>query len=165
MKKKQLLPTSFLLAALVLTGVFAANRNQIHAAESATGPNWLTDFAAAKATAEAEGKPMLLEFTGSDWCIWCIRLNDEVFSREAFVDYADTSLVLVKLDFPQREAQSEELAKQNGALAEKYGIQGFPTILLLSPGGEEIARTGYQRGGPEAYVAHLEKLLKKTGAE
>lgn len=159
MKKSKLIPTSLLLAALIAVGLIATDREQIHAAESATGANWLTDFEAAQATARAEGKPLLLDFTGSDWCIWCIRLTDEVFSREAFVSYADASLVLAKIDFPMKKPQSEELVAQNRALAEKFGIQGFPTIILLSPEGELLAKTGYQRGGPEAYVAHLQKFL------
>ncbi len=150
-----------LLMALIAASFLATSRNQIHAAESATGANWLTDFEAARAEAKATGKPMLLEFTGSDWCIWCIRLNNEVFSREPFVAYAEASLVLVKLDFPQRKPQPEHLARQNDALSQKYGIQRFPTIILLSPEGEEVARTGYRSGGPDAYVAHLEALLEK----
>jgi protein disulfide-isomerase len=109
MKRNKLLPTSLLLLALIAVGILAAGRNRVDAAESATGATWLTDFDAAKATAKAEGKPVLLDFTGSDWCVWCIRLDKEVFTREAFVAYADASLVLVELDFPQRKEQPKEL--------------------------------------------------------
>ena len=121
--------------------------------------NWLTDFEAAKKVAASEDKPLLLDFTGSDWCIWCIRLKDEVFTREAFTDYAEDELVLVELDFPRGKSQTEELKAQNAALAEKYGVRGFPTIVLLSPDGDLIEKTGYRKGGPEAYVAHLKELL------
>lgn len=120
---------------------------------------WLNDFEAAKEKAAAEGKPMLVDFTGSDWCIWCIRLKDEVFSQTAFQDFAEEELVLVELDFPRGKEQSADLRAQNEALAGQYGIRGFPTVLVLSPEGELIERTGYRRGGAEAYVDHIEEIL------
>lgn len=119
----------------------------------------MTDFEAAKAKAVAEQKPMLLDFTGSDWCGWCIKLDKEVFSQQAFQAYAADSLVLVELDFPRRKAQSDELKAQNEALAQKYNIRGFPTIVVLSPEGELLGRTGYRPGGPEAYVDHLKAIV------
>lgn len=151
--QKTLIPAFFLLALVV----FATNTNQATAAES--DAEWLTDFEAAQTKAATEGKPMLLDFTGSDWCGWCIRLKEEVFSREAFVDYANAELVLVRVDFPRKKPQSDALKEQNEALANKYEIRGFPTIVLLSPEGELINTTGYRPGGPESYVAHLQELL------
>ena len=130
----------------------------LHASLSA-GDDWMTDFAAAKIKAAAEQKPLLLDFTGSDWCGWCIKLDKEVFSQKSFKEFAADNLVLVELDFPRGEEQSEDLKAQNKALAEKYGIRGFPTILVLSPEGELIEKTGYQRGGAEAYVAHIKEIL------
>ncbi|MDP4611998.1 MAG: thioredoxin family protein [Opitutales bacterium] len=128
----------------------------------AGGDAWMTDFEAAKAKAAAENKPMLLDFTGSDWCGWCIKLDREVFSQAAFKEYADASLVLVELDFPSKKIeQSEELVKQNQALAKKYGIRGYPTILILSPDGKLVEKTGYQRGGAEAYVEHIKEIVGK----
>jgi protein disulfide-isomerase len=126
---------------------------------SAAGDAWMTDFEAAQAKASAEQKPMLLDFTGSDWCGWCIKLDKEVFSRDAFRDYAADALVLVELDFPRGKPQTDEVKAQNEALAEKYGIRGFPTIVLLSPEGELIDKTGYQRGGAAAYVEHIKGIL------
>lgn len=128
-------------------------------ASLSAGSEWLTDFEAAKAKAAAENKSLLLDFTGSDWCGWCIKLDKEVFSQDAFKEYADNSLVLVELDFPRGKDQSPELKAQNEALAEKYGIRGYPTILLLSPEGELIEKTGYRRGGAEAYVEHIQEIL------
>ena len=119
----------------------------------------MTDFEAAKVKAKAENKPMLLDFTGSDWCGWCIKLDKEVFSEAAFKDYAAAELVLVELDFPRTKEQSAELKAQNEALAKQYGVRGFPTILVLSPDGTLIEKTGYQRGGPEAYVEHIKGIL------
>jgi protein disulfide-isomerase len=86
-------------------------------------------------------------------------LDKEVFSQKAFKEFAADNLVLVELDFPRSKEQSEDLKAQNKALSEKYGIRGFPTILVLSPEGELIEKTGYQRGGPEAYVAHIKEIL------
>jgi len=121
---------------------------------------WMTDFDAAKAKAKAEKKVLLVDFTGSDWCGWCIRLDKEVFAHKEFQDYAAENLVLVKLDFPRKTKLSPELEKQNKGLAKKYDVQGYPTIKLLKPSGSEIAETGYQEGGPAKYVEHLKKLLK-----
>ena len=121
----------------------------------------MTDFEAAQVKAKAENKPMLLDFTGSDWCGWCIKLDKEVFGEAAFKDYAAAELVLVELDFPRGKGQSAELKAQNEALAKQYGVRGFPTILVLSPDGELIEKTGYQRGGPEAYVEHIKGILAK----
>jgi protein disulfide-isomerase len=126
------------------------------------GEAWQTDFEAAQAEAAKTGKPMLLDFTGSDWCGWCIKLDKEVFSKKAFKDYAESELVLVEVDFPRGKKQSDALKAQNEALAEKYGIRGFPTIVLLSPEGKLIGKTGYRPGGAEAYVEHLKEALGKA---
>jgi len=141
---------------LSLFGVVALG---LAASCSAAGDGWLTDFEAAKVKAKAENKPMLLDFTGSDWCGWCIKLDKEVFGEAAFKDYAAAELVLVELDFPRGKEQSAELKAQNEALAKQYGVRGFPTILLLSPDGELIEKTGYQRGGAEAYVERIKAIL------
>lgn len=123
------------------------------------GNGWLTDFEAAKVQAKAENKSMLLGFSGSDWCGPCIMLDSEVFSQPEFKDYAAKKLVLVELDFPRGKEQSAELKAQNEALAKQYGIRGFPTVLVLSPDGKLIDTTGYQRGGAEAYVKHIQGIL------
>ncbi len=126
------------------------------------GEGWITNFEAAKAKAAAEKKPLLLDFTGSDWCGWCIKLDKEVFSQDAFKAYAKDSLVLVELDFPRDSSTLPEgVAEQNEALAKKYGVRGFPTILILSPEGKLIEKTGYQRGGADAYVEHIKEIVSK----
>ena len=146
-----------LIGLLIAASLFTTGCERISADEATEA--WMTDFAAAKIKAAAEQKPLLLDFTGSDWCGWCIKLDKEVFSQKSFKEFAADNLVLVELDFPRGEEQSEDLKAQNKALAEKYGIRGFPTILVLSPEGELIEKTGYQRGGPEAYVAHIKEIL------
>ncbi len=120
--------------------------------------SWMTDAQAAMARAKAENKVLLMDFTGSDWCVWCHRLDGEVFSTDTFKKYADENLVLLKLDFPRKTPQSEDEKKQNRELAEQYGIQGFPTVLVFNPKGDKIGQMGYQRGGADAWLASLKKI-------
>ncbi len=121
----------------------------------ATAGSWITDFSKASAIAKKENKKMLLNFTGSDWCGWCIRLEEEVFSRKEFIAYARENYVLVKLDFPLRKRQPYSKKKQNNALGRKYGIRGYPTIVVLHPSGKVHKKGGYVRGGPEAFLASI----------
>src|ERR1041385_8627133 len=92
---------------------------------------WLTDASKAQAQAKAEKKLVMLDFTGSDWCGWCIKLHNEVFSKPEFADYAKKNLVLVQVDFPRRKKLSQEQQKANMALQEKYKIEGYPTLIVL----------------------------------
>lgn len=128
----------------------------------AGGEGWSTDFEAAKKEAASSKKSLLVDFTGSDWCTWCIKLNDEVFKHDTFKNGVKDKFVLVELDFPNdKSKQSEAVQKQNQELAQKYGIEGFPTILLTDEEGRPFAATGYKAGGPVEYVAHLDGLLEK----
>lgn len=118
---------------------------------------WLDDFEKAKVQAKAENKKILLDFTGSDWCGWCKKLDAEVFSQQAWKDYAGKKLVLVEVDFPRGFQLSEATKKQNDKLAEKFKVQGFPRIVILSAGGTRKGELGYVEGGPEAFIKALEK--------
>jgi protein disulfide-isomerase len=129
---------------------------------SAEELQWLTDLPKAEAKAKAEKKMVMLDFTGSDWCGWCIKLHREVFSQPDFAKYAKDNLVLVEVDFPQAKKQSEEQKKANQALQEKYKVDGYPTIIVLNSAGEKIGDTGYVEGGPKAFIAELEKIRKKS---
>lgn len=120
---------------------------------------WLTDYNQALGYAKEMNRPVLINFTGSDWCSWCIKLNKEVFSLEAFDKYAKEYLVLLKLDFPRSIPQTPETKAANEKLMNQYGVQGFPTIVLVDSEGKELNRTGYQPGGVDAYVKHLQSLL------
>lgn len=121
--------------------------------------SWITDYQMALTYAKELERPILINFTGSDWCPWCFRLRDEVFVQPEFISYAEENLVLLTLDFPRKTKLPAAEAKTNQALAEKYDIEGFPTILLINSQEKEIARTGYQEGGAKAYVKHLQDLL------
>jgi len=126
---------------------------------SAGNLNWNDNLEKAVEQARKENKAVLVNFTGSDWCIWCKRLSAEVFQQKEFEEYAKKSLVLVMLDFPKDIQQSQETKEYNNKLAQKYGIQGFPTILLIDSQGNLVAQTGYQPGGAAKYVEHLKSYL------
>lgn len=121
---------------------------------------WLTNYDVAKAQAKSENKLVLLDFTGSDWCGWCKRLNAEVFSKPSFQDYASKNLVLLELDFPRSKPQTDQIKQQNRHLANEYGIEGFPTVIVLNAEGKKVGELGYMEGGPDVFIAALERLRK-----
>ena len=119
--------------------------------------SWTTNFSQAKSQAASEKKLVLLDFTGSDWCPWCIKMDKEVFDQKAFADFATNKLVLVKLDFPQSKEQPAAEKAQNTELAKKFKIQGFPTYVLLDASGKEVRRqVGYLPGGPSEFIKWAE---------
>ena len=122
---------------------------------------WSEEYDKALAQAKADKKLVLLDFTGSDWCGWCIKLDKEVFSQTEFADYAKKNLVLVELDFPRSKEQSKELKAQNTKLQGEFKIQGYPTIIVLNSEGKKVGELGYQPGGPKAFIAELDKLKAK----
>lgn len=128
-------------------------------APKATEGDWLTDYKAALAKAKKEKKVVMADFTGSDWCGWCIKLKDEVFSKPEFQAWAKDHVVLLELDFPKQKSQSDDLKKQNQALQKEFGIQGFPTIVFIDAKGKKVGETGYVPGGPAAWIAAAEKAL------
>jgi thioredoxin-related protein len=123
--------------------------------------HWLTSVPEAQALAKKENKLVLMDFTGSDWCSWCKKLDAEVFSKPEFADYAKKNLVLVQVDFPHSKPQSDDLQKANNALQSKYNISGFPTLIAINPDGKVVwLQVGYLEGGPPAVIAELEKAKK-----
>lgn len=133
----------------------------------AGGDEWMTDYAEAQKLAKEEGKALLLDFTGSDWCGWCIKLKEEVFSQDGWADEAQKHFVLVELDYPRDQSLvTDEERAQNERLKNLYGawVRGYPTILLTTAEGDVINKTGYQRGGPEKYNSHLAELLENREA-
>jgi protein disulfide-isomerase len=117
---------------------------------------WQTDFAEASKQAAQEHKYILLDFTGSDWCPWCIKMDKEVFDQSQFSAFAVKNLILVKVDFPRKTAQSPAEKSQNEELAKKYAIEGFPTYILLDSSGKEVRRqVGYLQGGATAFIDWL----------
>jgi len=124
-------------------------------------PGFTDDWDAALKKAADEKKTVLALFTGSDWCIWCKKLEGEVFSQKAFSDEVGKTFVPVFLDFPSKKtAVPEATAKRNRELAKKYSVSGYPTVLLLDAKGTVLAQTGYKEGGPEKYLVHLKRQAK-----
>jgi thioredoxin-related protein len=133
------------------------------ASASAGADEWMTDYDKAIEMAKQEKKAVLLNFTGSDWCVWCMKLDKDVFSKPDFKKYAREKLVLVEIDFPQGKPLTRKLQKQNEALRDKFGINGFPTLILLDSAGNKLGEySGYVEGGPDAFIALLEKFLVRT---
>lgn len=121
---------------------------------------WQTDYPAALAQAKKENKWVLLFFTGSDWCPPCMAMEKSVFSKPKFQEFAARHLVLVELDFPQTKSQDPELAKQNEALMKKFGVQAFPTSILLNPDGKPV--DGVLSYVPLSdYLEWIEKTIKQ----
>lgn len=131
-------------------------------APAAEGIKWHEDLQAALDEAKTSNKLVIADFTGSDWCGWCIKLVNEVFSQKAFIDAVKDKYVFAEVDFPQKKEQSPEQKAKNKEYQKKYGIRGYPSILILKADGSVLTKTGYQAGGPEAYVKHLEEIIQKA---
>ena len=123
--------------------------------------SWTTDLPAAQAQAKKDKKLVFVNYTGSDWCGWCKKLQKEVFTTKEWNDYAKEKLVLVEIDFPNQKKQSDALKKANAALQAKYKADGFPTLVVLDGEGKELWRqVGYMAGGPKAWISKLDSLKK-----
>ncbi len=145
---------TFTKLAVVVSAVVAAS---LASAEL----KWHTKYEDALAEAKKTKKVILADFTGSDWCGWCIKLKKEVFNTPEFEKWAKANVVLLELDFPQKKKQPAAIEKQNEKLAEKYKIEGFPTILFMDATGKEVARYGYDSGGPANWTKKAEAMIKK----
>jgi len=148
----------FILIAVTASFLFHAP------AGSATTSGWLDDYHKAQDEAKSSHKLLFLNFTGSDWCGWCIRLDQDVFSQSDFKDYASKNLVLLELDFPRpggsrSQGQADELKKQNLDLAQQYNVRGFPTLIVLDSKGQKLWEYDGYLAGPKL-IEELEKLRK-----
>jgi len=119
---------------------------------------WTESYEEALNLAKAQNRQVFMYFTGSDWCGWCKRLNAEVLSTPEFAKYAHDRLVLLKVDFPRQFKQPAELVAQNLALARRYRVDGYPTVVVLSSEGRRLADLGYEPGGPGAFIGTLDGL-------
>lgn len=141
---------------IVLFAVFAC----LGAAFAKTPEGWTDDYDAALRQAAAEKKTVLADFSGSDWCKWCQKLDQEVFSTAEFRKAASARYVLLYVDLPSDpKALSEQARARNMKLAQRYAVRQFPTVLALDATGKELARTGYQKGGAAAFLKTLEEAV------
>ena len=132
-------------------------------AKTSTPEGWTDDYDAALKRAAAENKLVLADFSGSDWCGWCKKLDKEVFDTEEFRKGATNEYVLLMVDTPQdQELLSEKAKKQNPKLVEKYKVRGFPTVLVLDAKGGVVFQGGYEQGGPKKYLKMLRRGAKEA---
>jgi thioredoxin-related protein len=118
--------------------------------------DWLTDFSAAKKKAKEENKPVLMLFTGSDWCPWCIKWEKEAFSTPEFKEYAKKNLVLLLVDFPDKKPLPKAQQRANDALQQKYKIDGYPTVVMVDSAGKKLSSFGYEEGGPKVLLGRID---------
>ena len=130
---------------------------------------WHTDMSKATDVSIKENKPMFLFFTGSDWCGWCIRLQKEVFKTPEFIKWAKENVVLVELDFPRKNEQTDAVKMQNAQLQQQLQVRGYPTVWFVSATKTADAKvnltalgsTGYVAGGPQAWLDGANQIIKK----
>lgn len=125
---------------------------------NSSAATWMTDYDTAVAKARNERKPLLINFTGSDWCGWCMKLKAEVFDKSEFSTFAEDNLVLLELDFPQRKAMPARQRKANQELMKKYGVKGFPTIVIADDTGKTEGELGYRPGGPRPFIDDIKSV-------
>jgi len=132
---------------------------------------WEVNLETAQALSIKTGKPILANFTGTDWCGWCIRLKKEVFTKDEFKKWAEENFVLLELDFPKRLVVPQKIKQQNAQLAQAFGVRGYPTIwaFTISTNAESgkseikgLAKTGYVAGGAKAWIKDLEGKLEQS---
>jgi protein disulfide-isomerase len=129
---------------------------------------WHTDVKKATDLSIKNKKPLMLFFTGSDWCGWCKKLKKEVFDTPEFSQWARENVILVELDFPRRTAVTPEIAQQNNELQQMFAVRGYPTVWMVNPSKKDnqisfdrLGSTGYVAGGPSSWLSTANQILRK----
>lgn len=164
--KSLLSKTSLVIATLLGVGTLLLSGTRASAQQAALPvqtaadkAGWTTALPEAFAQAKAEKKLVLIDFTGSDWCPACQTLHEQVFSQPEFQGYAKNHLVFVELDFPREKPLAVDIRKRNEGLAVKYGIEVFPTVIVLDATGKVLDLSeGYRPGGVEAFLNPIKAL-------
>jgi protein disulfide-isomerase len=130
---------------------------------------WETNINKAIEVSNKTKKPLLMFFTGSDWCGWCIRLQNEVLKTPEFAKWAAENVVLVELDYPRRTDQPSDIKRQNAEMQNTFQVQGYPTIWITNAtkkdgktNFEQLGSTGYVAGGPTAWLAGADEIIAKN---
>lgn len=139
--------------------LFALSLTLISASAVRAAEGWLTSLEDARAKAKETKKVILADFTGSDWCPYCIKLQKEVFSTDEFQKWAEKNVILLEIDFPKQKEQDAALKEANDKLSIEYKVEGFPTVLFLDAEGKELGRSGYEPGGPAAWIKSVERFV------
>ena len=134
-----------------------------------SGLKWHTDLNAAIKIAQKEKKPIMLFFTGSDWCGWCMRLQKEVFYTDEFKKWAKENVVLVDVDFPRNNQQTQATKDQNNLLQKQFSVRGYPTVWFVKPEKTKEGKynlpqygsPGYLAGGPENWINTAKGILQE----
>lgn len=150
---------AFLVAFLAVSGFGSAAQST-----STSHLQWHENFNEAAQLSASTGKPMFVLFTGSDWCTWCIKLENESLATSEFAQQLGDKLIFVKLDFPARGVVPAPIKQINDSIKNKYGIKSFPTVLLLDSQQRQIGATGYKEGGGASYAEHIQKMLSGYSA-
>ena len=147
-----------LVTLLLIVGSFAAEAQELV---------WERDVNKALEISQKSKKPLFMFFTGSDWCGWCIRLQKEVLKTPEFATWAKDNVVLVELDFPRKNMMSPEIQNQNNQLQQLFEVRGYPTVWIVNAeikdgktNFQKLGTTGYVAGGPEAWLAVANGILK-----
>jgi len=148
----------FLLTTLLLIGITIGMQAQELV--------WYTDVAKATEASQSQNKPLMLFFTGSDWCGWCKRLQSEVFFTNEFKEWAKKNVIAVELDFPRTKQLSPEITSQNQNLQQMFAVRGYPTVWFVNStikdkqiSFEKLGSTGYVAGGPQNWIGNAGAIL------
>jgi len=127
-------------------------------------PQWLDSYEDALQLSKQTGRPILADFTGSNWCPPCKRLKQEIFETPQFKSWAAENVVLLELDFPRPNLQPDWIKKQNQDLSRRYEIRSYPTVLILNSEGQVLGSQGYMRGGPARWIAVADNHIQANQA-
>lgn len=147
----------------MLRDMFLAGAMFAVAAPAMAETEWMTDLPAAQQRAAAENKLVLVDFTGSDWCGWCVRLHKDVFETEGFETYVADKFVMMEVDVPQNPNFDKELRARNEELCSRYGIDGFPTLMVMTP--EGVVTGGFVGGRPDLPAVEQPLEAARANAE
>ena len=159
----------FLIAVLFGAFGFMALKSNNNKASN-TELIWLTNLEEAQKISKKTKKPILANFTGSDWCGWCHKLTAEVFNTPEFKKWSDKNVVLLELDYPRSKPQTDVIKQQNAGLQQAFQVQGFPTICVFNLDVDkvtkkynisQIGKTGYIRGGPVVFTEAIDGMIKQ----
>ena len=129
---------------------------------------WLKSYDEAVELSKQSGKPILADFTGSNWCGYCVKLKKEVFDTPQFKAWAAENVVLLELDYPRPNLQADWIKQQNNMLRDRYKIDSYPTVMILNHDGSVVGSQGYMKGGPERWISvanntvHSNRVLKNA---
>ena len=132
--------------------------------KQAAKAQWLDSYEEAVELSKQSGKPIMADFTGSNWCGYCVKLKKEVFNTPQFKAWAAENVVLLELDFPRPNLQANWIKEQNNMLRDRYKIEGYPTVLILNPDGSVIGSQGYKAGGPDRWIPIVDNTIQSNRA-